>query len=101
MPVDADPSLQRALSLSAQMIDAAHAGDWSQVSSLHAQCDQLLHGANQAVDGSEQALRELQQHHTLLMQLAGHARDAVAEQIHRHVQAHHALQAYVVTAQVG
>lgn len=93
--------LDRALRLSAQMLDAAQAGRWETMPALQAQCDALVRGEHPADEATRSALQTLQERHLKLLELAGSARDAIGHDLGRHRHNHRALSAYLGSSQPG
>ncbi|MGH8157249.1 MAG: hypothetical protein ACREPQ_03965 [Rhodanobacter sp.] len=91
-------NLERALELSAQMLLAAQAGDWANVTTLQAQCDALLRCNHAGNDVTRTALLELQRQYRNVTGLAGQAREAIALELGRHRHSHRALSAYLVSS---
>lgn len=90
--------LDQALELSAQMLLAAQAGDWTNVTSLQTQCDALLRCNHAANDETHAALLELQRQYRDVNGLAGQAREVIALELGRHRHSHRALNAYLISA---
>lgn len=94
------PDLQRALMLSADMLQAAGRGDWASASALQAECDRLLRQAPINAAGL-MAMRQLQLDQRALLELAAQARNAVSDHLSRHHVNHRAVSAYLDTADPG
>ncbi|MFK2903807.1 hypothetical protein ISP17_07515 [Dyella ginsengisoli] len=94
------PDLQRALVLSADMLQAGRRGDWAGATALQAECDHLLRQAPINAAGL-MALRQLQLDQRTLLDLAVQARTMVSEHLARHHVNHRAVSAYLDAADPG
>jgi hypothetical protein len=92
--------LQRALEITAEMIDAAQGDNWPHVLELDARRQVCLVQARAGALGPEhrQALLSLQVHNQVLLERASLAHQAVEQQIGRHQYNHRALRTYIVSS---
>lgn len=96
----AHPDLQRALVLSADMLQAGRRGDWAGAAELQAECDRLLRQAPINAAGL-MAMRQLQLDQRALLELATQARNQASDSLARHHLNHRAVSAYLDTADPG
>lgn len=93
-------SLQHALTLTVEMIDAAAHDNWTLVAELDEQRQvHLQHVQAGTLDPQcRETLQVLQAHNHALLERAEQVRDRVGQQLSQHQYNHRALQTYVTSA---
>ncbi|RDS81856.1 hypothetical protein [Dyella psychrodurans] len=96
----AHEGLERALEITAQMIEAARDENWSHVLELDARRQAYLQQVQAGAVGPRhrQALLALQVHNQTLLERAGLAHHAVEQQLGQHQYNHRALRTYIVSS---
>lgn len=94
----ADSALQRALTISAQMLDAADRDDWSRVADLDVERQTWMRQEHPANKHSSDALAALHEHNRLLLERAELAHMKIEQQLGQHKYNHRALNTYIASA---
>ncbi|MET0330646.1 MAG: flagellar protein FliT [Dyella sp.] len=98
MQGNVEDGLHQALRLTAQMLDAASAGDWSLVTSLDGARQPLLAAARRPDPQWRELLTDLHQQNQQLLMLAAGAREQVEQQLGQHRYNHRALNTYIASS---
>lgn len=93
----AQASLQRALEITADMIDAATSGNWMHVVELDVERQACLEQAQTGATGLQHRaiLLALKAHNQTLMEHANLARETIEQQLGQHQYNHRALRTYI------
>lgn len=93
--------LERALQIGKQMLEAAQALQWDEVTSMHSAYEELLERnlSTSVTPASRDSLLQGWVQHQQLLDLTTTARDAVAREIDRSRHNHRALNTYLVHSQ--
>lgn len=97
----AHAALQRALQITARMLDAAASDDWSQVINLDAERQPLIRQASS--DGGpnisdRDLLQALHEHNHVLLERATTACETVERRLSQHKYNHRALRTYITSS---
>lgn len=90
-----DYHLAHALALGERMLESARAGEWESVDALAAECDALVREPQPDTESAREAMQHLVQQHLAVCELAGVARDDVAQKLEQHRYGHRAASAYL------
>ena len=98
--MDSSP-LERALQMGRQMLEAAQARQWDEVTSMHSAYEELLeqNHPTSVTPASRDSLLQVWVQHQQLLDLTSTARDAVARELDRSRHNHRALNTYLVHSQ--
>lgn len=91
-----DYPLAHALALGERMLEAARAGQWDSVDALAAECDTLVRQPHAEDEASRETMQQLVQQHLTVCELAGVAKDDVAQKLEQHRYGHRAASAYLL-----
>lgn len=91
-------ALRQALDISAQMLDAADRGHWSQVAELDVERQACIRQPHAADPYNIEALATLHEHNRRLLERAELARAGVERQLGQHKYNHRALSTYIASS---